>query len=268
MDSALSDSDDTAFQPASASPGPAQRKRQRSMEEMMRQLETKKKRIVSPKNKSQVSGNTEFMAELQIMMKSCIEEATTSLWQKVDSKISSYETKLEIMEGAIFERDQRIVQLETDLVRCHEALEKCEEHLDEMERHSRSVNLILTSQKFGKRRDGEDIAGMTVAMINDNYPSMNVCRDDFSVIHRLARDNTVICSFKSKELRNKIYDGRLRMRFQTDPSNRLYVNELKKLTSDRRPVRTCACAPPELLTREGRSAAGVVYNYSVSATVD
>ena len=41
-----------------------------------------------------------------------------------------------------------------------------------------------------------------------------------------------------------------------------------ELTSDRRPVRTCACAPPELLTREGRSAAGVVYNYSVSATVD
>ena len=225
MDSAPSDSDDTAFLPATASPGPVPRKRQRSVGEMMRRLENKKKRIVSPKEKGKVSTHPEFMEELSKMIKSCIEESNTTLWQKVENKISSYEAKIEKLEGDIFDRDMKIDSLETELRGCQDSLQKCQDQLDEMERHSRLVNLVLSSQRFGRRQEGEDIAKITVDMINGNYPDVRVSKNDFTVIHRLGKNNTVICAFKSMELRNTIYEGRLRMRYQATFSNRLFVSE-------------------------------------------
>ena len=114
MDSALSDSDDTAFLPASASPGPTARKRQRSVGDMIRRLDQKKQRYVSPKGKGQVSKDTEFLEEIKVMMKSCVEEGNERLWQKVENKISSYENRMEKLESEIFIRDQRIDQLERE----------------------------------------------------------------------------------------------------------------------------------------------------------
>ena len=190
----------------------------------MRLLENKKKRIVSPKEKVQVSQYPDFL-DFMSMMKECVEEANASLWQKVEHKISSYEAKVEKLEGAIFERDQKIDKLEADLSKCQESMQRCEEHLNEMERHSRAANLVLTSQRFGRRREREDIAELTICVINESYTDIHVTKNDFSVIHRLPKDNTVICAFKNQELRNKIYEDRLRMRHQANFSQRLFVNE-------------------------------------------
>lgn len=60
MDSAQSDSDDTAFLPADDAPGPAARKRQRSVGDMFRLLEQKKQRFVSPKSKGQEGKQADF----------------------------------------------------------------------------------------------------------------------------------------------------------------------------------------------------------------
>ena len=200
---------------------------------MMRQLETKKKRFVSPKEKGKVSTHPEFMEELSKMIRSCIEESNATLWQKVENKISSYEAKIEKLEGDIFDRDRKIDKLETELRGCQDSIQKCQDQLDEMERHSRSVNLVLSSQMFGRRQEGEDIAKITVDTINENYPDVRVSKNDFTVIHRLGRSNTVICAFKSMELRNTIYEGRLRMRYRATFSNRLFVNEnLTKANND------------------------------------
>ena len=190
----------------------------------MRELEAKKKRVISPKDKRQVSKNLDF-EDLMSMMKACIEEANADLWQKVDNKISSYEAKIDKLEGAIFERDLKIDQLETDLIKCQETIQKCDEQLEEMERHSRATNLVLTSQSFGRRREGENITELTINVINESYPDIRVTKEDFSAIHRLAKDNTVICAFRDKDLRNKIYERRIHMRTQTDFSKRLFVNE-------------------------------------------
>ena len=110
MESAQSDSDDTAFLPASASPGPAAtvRKRQRSVGDMIRRLDEKKQRIVSPKTKGQGGKEVDFLEEIKAMMKSCVEESNDRLWKKVESKISSYEDRMDRLEGEIFVRDQRI----------------------------------------------------------------------------------------------------------------------------------------------------------------
>ena len=60
MESAQSDSDDTAFLPATASPGPVVRKRQRSVGDMIRRLDENKQRIVSPKTKGQGGKEVDF----------------------------------------------------------------------------------------------------------------------------------------------------------------------------------------------------------------
>ena len=225
MDSAQSDSDDTAFLPATAGPGPAVRKRQRSVGDMIRRLDQKKQRFVSPKGKEQVSKDTDLLEEFKVMMKVCVEEGNERLWQKVENKISSYENRMDRLEAEIFMRDQRIDQLESELRACHESMERHEEQLDDIERHSRAVNLVLSCQRFGRRRDGEDISGMAVKAINDNVKDVRVTKDDFSAVHRLSKENTVICAFLNKNLRNKVYEGRLSMRYQADFADRLFVTE-------------------------------------------
>ena len=104
-------------------------------------------------------------------------------------------------------------------------MERCEEHLDDIERHSRAVNLILFSRKFGKPCDGENITEMAVSAINDSYSDVRVTKSDFSAVHRISKENTVICASLNKNLRNKLYDSRLNMRFQADASKRLFVTE-------------------------------------------
>ena len=225
MESTYSDSDDSAFQPATASPGPAARKRRGSVGDMVRRLDQKKQRITSPENKAKVSNQGALLEEIKAMMIACVEEGNDKLWKKVESKISSYEERMDRLEGAIFVRDQRIDQLELQLRACHDSLEKHEELLDEMERRSRAANLVLSSQRFGQRREGEDIVGMAVKAINDNYKDIRVTKDDFTVVHRLSKENTVICAFLNKGLRNDLYEGRLNLRYQAEFANRLFVTE-------------------------------------------
>lgn len=225
MESTHSDSDDTAFVPASASPAPVARKRRGSVGDMIRRLDQKKQRITSPKHQEKVSTEADFLEEIRTMMVVCVQEGNDKLWKKVESKITSYEERMDRLEGEIFARDQRIDQLESQLRACHDSLERHEELLDDIERHSRASNLVLSSQRFGQRREGEDIVGMAVKVINDNYKDVQVTRHDFSVVHRLSKENTVICAFLNKGLRNQLYEGRLNLRFQADFANRLFVTE-------------------------------------------
>ena len=92
MESTYSDSDDSAFQPATASPGPAARKRRGSVGDMVRRLDQKKLRITSPENKAKVSNQGALLEEIKAMMIACVEEGNDKLWKKVESKISSYAT--------------------------------------------------------------------------------------------------------------------------------------------------------------------------------
>ena len=57
------------------------------------------------------------------------------------------------------------------------------------------------------------------------YSDVRVTKSDFSAVHRISKENTVICAFLNKNLRNKLYDSRLNMRFQADASKRLFVTE-------------------------------------------
>ena len=50
---------------------------------------------------------------------------------------------------------------------------------------------------------GENIEAVTIQVINDNLPNKIVSKSDVTAIHRMPKDNTVMCAFASKPLRNE-----------------------------------------------------------------
>ena len=149
--------------------------------------------------------------------------------------MSSLETKIDKMECQLFERDQLIDELQEKVRSYRERVSGLEEHVEDMERNSRSANLIFWSRQIGKRTAGEDITQKTIKLINDNFPTKSVTKADFSAVHRLSNENTVICAFVSKNLRNEIYDERLNLRKRkAEENDRLYINE--SLTKSKREI--------------------------------
>ena len=70
---------ESAFSDAEDRP-PTQRKRQRSVNEMFKSMEGKKKRVTSPRQHEPVS--SDFRAELKSLIAESIESAVCNLWQK------------------------------------------------------------------------------------------------------------------------------------------------------------------------------------------
>ena len=223
-ESAFSDAEDDPVFP----PGPGERKRLRSVEDMVKVLEGKRKRVVSPRQAEKQSKDEQqdFLKEIKEMIDSSIKSAFESLWEKIDRKVSSIETKIDKLEGQVFERDQVIDELQETVRSCQEHITGLEEQVEDLERNSRSSNLIFYSKQIGKREEGEDIQEKTINLINENFPAKSVTRRDFSAIHRLSSENTVICAFSSKNLRNEIYEERLTLRRrEVGVKERLYVSE-------------------------------------------
>ena len=232
-ESAFSDAEDDPVSRA----GPYERKRPRSAEDTAKELEGKKQRFSSPKQPGKVSKSqrNEFLDDIRRMIDTSINGAVESLWERIDRKISMIDSKIDKLEGQMFERDQVIDELQGSLRVSKEKIAALEEQVEDLERHSRAANLIFWSEQLGKRTDGEDIAAMTVKLINDSFPTRTVSKQDFTAIHRLSKDNSVICCFVNKNLRNEIYAERLSLRSgRVSTKGRLFVSE--SLTRAKREV--------------------------------
>ena len=232
-ESAFSDAeDDTIFR---AEPG--ERKRLRSVEEIVKNMEGKRQRIVSPKQKGEVSKGQrqDLLTEIRGSIDDSIKRAIESLWERIDQKISSLENKIDKLENQVFERDQVIDELQEKISRSQERIERLEDQVEDMEIHSRSSQLVFWSQQLGKRSEGENIEEVTVKFINENFPTKAVTKQDFSAIHRLSNENSVICSFTNKNLRNEIYAERLNLRRrEVTDKGKVFVNE--SLTRSKREI--------------------------------
>ena len=213
-ESALSDAEDD---PVSRD-GAGERKRLRSVDDIVQDIEGKKQRLVSPKEtgkqgkgrgKKPATLPPGVLDDLKVMIDSSIKEAVDTLWEKIDrkidQKIASLENTVEKLQSQVFEKEQLIDELRTKDRLSQDRLSSLEEQVEEMERNSRSSNLIFWSQQLGKRSEREDIEAMTIKLINESFPTIFVSKQDFAAIHRLSGENSVICSFTNKNLRNEIY---------------------------------------------------------------
>lgn len=228
-ESAFSDAEDAAA--SALHPDRLERLRQSSLSNSGQILRNateekagKRKRVYSPKDKGTVS--TDLITEIKAAINESNERSNAKLWGKIERKLSSFENRIEKLEADNFEKDQKIEKLEQQVQNSLESNEKLESQLEELERHSRSSNLVFSCGRFGKRRDGEDIAAMVVQTINQNFPDKQVTKSDFSAVHRLNKENTVICAFKNKNHRNAIYEDRVQLgRQRADLKDRLFVSE-------------------------------------------
>ena len=217
--------------------GLSERKRQRSVEDMFRAAQEKRKRLVSPKQAEKVSESqrAEFLVEVKRQIETSIKEAIDGLADKLDRKFASVENKIEKLESQLFEREQHVDELTKKCSEQDVRIKGLEEQIEEMERHSRSTNLVLWSEQFGARKEGEDIERVTLKIINENFPNNPVSKSDFTCIHRMPKENTVICAFANKALRNAIYAARLDLRKRDGGQrSRLFVSE--SLTKKKREI--------------------------------
>ena len=243
-ESALSDTeDDPVFRD-----GAGDRKRLRSVDDIVQDIEGKKQRITSPKEtgkqgksrgKKPATIPPGVLDEMKVMVDSSIKGAVDSLWEKIDrkidQKIASLENKMEKLQSQVFEKEQLIDELRTKDRLSQERLAGLEEQVEEMERNSRSSNLIFWSKQLGKRSEREDVEAMTIKLINESFPTKFVTKQDFAAIHRLPGDNTVICSFNSKNLRNELYSERFTLnRREVAAKGKVFVNE--SLTKSKREI--------------------------------
>lgn len=233
---------DSVFSDAETGPMEEPRRRKRGREpsipELISAYEKKQRQTKSPKGKSPKGKSpkrpdllsTEMMTFIKEIIESSIEASVnqhlSSLNRMLKSKLDSQEKKIEVLEGDVFEKSAKIQTLESDLRENRQALQNLELQVDDMERHERGVNLVLTCQQFRRRHPEEDIRGEIVRILRSSFPDIPVSKADFSAAHRLPRDDTVICAFRDRELRNRFYRGRFQLRNSaTSAEQQLYLSE-------------------------------------------
>ena len=189
------------------------KKKQRTVKEQVGAAEKRKRPMASPKDSGTVSmGQSGMLEDLKRIIVSSIEEANGKLWERTEAKLSLYERKIEKLESDLFSRDQLVDELQKKVEFCLHHAQDVEDQIEDLERNSRSKNLIIHNGRFGKRIPGEDIEAMTVQLLNECFPKKELSKKDFAAIHRLQNENSVICVFMNKNVRDSIYEGRVTLR--------------------------------------------------------
>ena len=204
------------------------RSTQQSVDAMFRVEHGKRKRVVSPKHAEKVSKSQrlDMLDDIKRQIDASIKEAMKELSEKIFTKLASVESKVDRLESQLFERDQRIDELTSKCAAYDERIQELEGQIEELECHSRASNLVLWSEQIGKRREGENIEDIIIRIINENFPNKNVSKSDFTAIHRLPRENTAICAFVSRSLRNELYEARFELRRrEVTAKGRLFLSE-------------------------------------------
>lgn len=225
---------DAVFSDAEAgfSSGSRQRKRERSVTEVVSAYEKRQRKVKTPTKspRGKNPGGDSLSKELLTLIKDVIEKSVQSAlrpftdeWTKT---LESQQKKIEILESDLFEKAEKIYTLETRLAETSQQVTRLTDQIEAMERHDRGSNLILYSKQLGSARVGEDVRGEATALLSSKFPHLPISAQVFSAAHRLPGDNLIICAFWDRDLRNRIYRDRLGLRDRRDaPEQRLFISE-------------------------------------------
>ena len=216
---------DSVFTDADEDPAPQRgegRKRQRSMREMLHGVGgrgPKKGRQTSP---PQSSGGLSEEALEQI--RALIAAGNSQLREHIDRKWETLERRCEGLEHALFEERDESKVLKKRLSEIEQDNRALRDQLESLDINRRLDSLILRCQDFGTREPGEDIEAKTVSVLSSKLPGLQLSGFDIHAVHRLAPENTVICKFFKRQLRDAIYENRFKQNVR-DPRKRLFVTE-------------------------------------------
>ena len=150
----------------------ASKKKQRTISGMPRAPD-KRKRVFSPEQDPEtVSEAGAMVAEVRELIDSssrctmkAIEDGNIRLWEKIDRRLSAFESRIEQVEAENFTLSRRVDELEQAQGDDQRRVQEMSDQVDQLKRHSRSVNLIVHSRRLGRRRVNEDIAIETIQLL-------------------------------------------------------------------------------------------------------
>ena len=200
------------------------RKRQLSMPEMAKQLQTKKQRRTHPGRRSRSPTDParghrpdrsagELPAALGPAVtleaiQRLIQVGNQSVIAAFDAKFAQMERRLEMMEAEILEKDVEIRGLRAAINDEKKENAALREQLESIDHNRRLSSLVLTCDDFGPRTQGEDIEARTIQILNDRLPDLRLATADIQVAHRLQTDSKVIVKFIKRRVRDSVYERR------------------------------------------------------------
>ena len=185
---------------------------------------SQKRRRVSSHGQ-QPSAGLDELALSQI--KGLIEAGNATVLLKLDrleARLESFEKRLECLEHDGFENSTRTDRMERELTQLRQENLSLSDQVNSMDTNHRLDSLILKCQDFGRRNMDEDIEEKTRCILNSRFEWLSLSRHDLQVAHRLQADDTVICKFVRRSVRDQIYDSRFRQNTR-DTGHRLFINE-------------------------------------------
>ena len=144
--------------------------------------------------------------------------------EKLEAKFESLEKRLSILEHDSFETAARTDTTERKIEHLESENRALRDQLTSIDTNIRQDSLILKSNDFGQRSVDEDVEEKAIRTLNAKFEWLNLKRSDIQVAHRLQTDNTVICKFMQRSIRDRIYDGRFRQNTR-EAGNRLFITE-------------------------------------------
>ena len=144
--------------------------------------------------------------------------------EKLEAKFESLERRLSILEHDTFETATRTDTVERKIEHLEAENRALRDQLTSMDTNIRQDSLILKSNDFGRRGADEDIEEKAISTLNAKFDWLKLKRSDVQVAHRLQTDNTVICKFMQRSIRDRIYDGRFQQN-RREAGNRLFITE-------------------------------------------
>ena len=185
----------------------------------------KRRRVSSHGHGHPPSAGLDDLALTQI--KGLIEAGNTTVIQKLErleARLASFENRLDKIEHDGFETASKTDRLQEDLQQLRLENNILREQLSSIDVNNRQDSLILKCEDFGPRMLNEDIEDKTVRLLNSKFEWLQVSRGDFQVVHRLQANNTVICKFLRRSIRDQIYDSRF-IQNTRGAGNRLFITE-------------------------------------------
>ena len=185
----------------------------------------KRRRVSSHGHGHPPSAGLDDLALTQI--KGLIEAGNTTVIQKLErleARLASFENRLDKIEHDGFETASKTDRLQEDLQQLRLENNILREQLSSIDVNNRQDSLILRCEDFGPRMLNEDIEDKTVCLLNSKFEWLQVSRGDFQVVHRLQTNNTVICKFLRRSIRDQIYDSRF-IQNTRGTGNRLFITE-------------------------------------------
>lgn len=193
--------------------------------------------------------NAELAELIRSVVRSELGRATAALQSSLREAVTALSDRIGELEGRLFEKDEQIERLTSELKKSNETVEELQDTVDVFENEMRQPTLVISgpavpapsrgggtdgvvgadgARGTGGSRVPEDAVSLVVAVIKKAMPNVSVCGDDVASCFRVGSSRKLVCRFLRSgpgSVRDAVYQGRFELMRQSDESKQLFVSE-------------------------------------------